>query len=88
MMNQAPTDWKDTDALDDDDIELSERPSLTPSFFENDKVRQPPPKITVALPVDADVLAWFRAQGAGWEKRMAATLRLYVEAHKGEAGAK
>src|SRR5207253_1694483 len=82
MKNQSPSDWRNSDSLDDDDFDTFDLPPLMPSFFENDKARQPQPKITVALQVDSDVLTWFRAQGAGWEKRMVAALRLYAQAHK------
>jgi uncharacterized protein (DUF4415 family) len=35
----------------------------------------------LSLRVDADVLAWFRAQGGGYQTRMNALLRAYMEAH-------
>jgi uncharacterized protein (DUF4415 family) len=38
----------------------------------------------VHLRVDADVLAWFKAQGRGHLTRMNAVLRAYMEAHKGQ----
>jgi uncharacterized protein (DUF4415 family) len=38
--------------------------------------------ITVTVPVDAEVLEWFQAQGADYEQRMQAALRIYAEAHK------
>jgi uncharacterized protein (DUF4415 family) len=34
------------------------------------------------MQVDPDVFAWFNAQKDGWERRMRAALRIYVEAHK------
>ena len=67
-----------------DDIDYLDIPPLNQSFFENDKARQPMSRVTVSLQIDPDVLAWFRAQGPGWEKRMHAALRIYVEAHKSE----
>ena len=82
MKNQLPTDWRNSDSLDDDDFDTFDLPPLTPSFFENDKARQPQPKITISLQVDADVLIWFRALGLDWPKRMEAALRLYAQVHK------
>ncbi|HZF31391.1 MAG TPA: BrnA antitoxin family protein [Gammaproteobacteria bacterium] len=38
------------------------------------------PKATISLRVDADVLEWFRASGAGYQTRMNAVLRAYKEA--------
>lgn len=88
MANTAPVDWHNTDATDDDDFDTFDLPPLTPSFFENDKVSQPQPKVNVSLAVDIDVLKWFRSQGPGWEKRMMAALRLYMDAHKDEPAQK
>ncbi|MGA3157790.1 MAG: BrnA antitoxin family protein [Steroidobacteraceae bacterium] len=32
--------------------------------------------------MDSDVIDWFRAQGRGYQSRMNALLRAYMEAHK------
>ncbi|MEW6168626.1 MAG: BrnA antitoxin family protein, partial [Pseudomonadota bacterium] len=34
----------------------------------------------IALRIDADVLAWYRAQGEGWQTRMNAVLKAYRDA--------
>ena len=39
-----------------------------------------PPKTSIALRVDADVLKWFKAQGAGYQTRMNAVLRAFRDA--------
>ncbi len=39
-----------------------------------------PPKASVSLRVDADVLKWFKAQGPGYQTRMNAVLRAFKEA--------
>jgi uncharacterized protein (DUF4415 family) len=85
MVNITPADWRNTDELDDD-LDTFDLPpaNVTPSFFDNDKSRQPQPRIAVSLQVEADVLRWFRSQGPGWEKRMMVALRLYMEAHLGD----
>lgn len=38
-----------------------------------------PPKKRVTLPLDADLLAWFREQGKGYQARINAALREFVE---------
>jgi uncharacterized protein (DUF4415 family) len=35
--------------------------------------------------LDADVLAWFKAQGRGYQSRINRLLRLYMESHKPQA---
>ncbi len=39
-----------------------------------------PPKTSISLRVDADVLEWFRASGSGYQSRMNAVLRAFKEA--------
>ena len=39
-----------------------------------------PPKRSVSLRVDADVLEWFKAQGPGYQTRMNAVLRAFKDA--------
>ena len=78
----SKTDWARIDALTDEGIDTSDIPALTQTFFERAKLRVPHQPVTVTLNVDADVLAWFQAQGAEYEKRINAALRIYAEAHE------
>jgi uncharacterized protein (DUF4415 family) len=39
-----------------------------------------PPKTSIALRVDNDVLEWFKAQGPGYQTRMNAVLRAFRDA--------
>jgi uncharacterized protein (DUF4415 family) len=39
-----------------------------------------PPKTAVALRLDADVVSWFKAQGAGYQTRINAVLRAFKDA--------
>ena len=39
-----------------------------------------PPKASVSLRIDADVLEWFKAQGAGYQTRINAVLRAFRDA--------
>lgn len=78
----SETDWARIDALTDAEIDTSDIPPLTNTFFERAKVRLPKRLVTVSVPVDAEVLAWFQAQGADYEQRMQAALRIYAEAHQ------
>jgi uncharacterized protein (DUF4415 family) len=61
-------------------------PGWTPEMFARAMVRQGlkplPRKTLLSLRVDSDVLEWFRAQGAGYQSRMNALLRAYMEAHR------
>ncbi|MDA8108792.1 MAG: BrnA antitoxin family protein [Betaproteobacteria bacterium] len=72
---------KDSDILIDRDA-----PEWTPEMFARAIVRRGlrpvPRKSLLSLRIDADVLAWFRAQGRGYQSRMNALLRAFMEAHK------
>ena len=43
----------------------------------------PPAKAAISLRLDTDVLAWFKAQGRGYQTRINAVLRSYMEAQQG-----
>jgi uncharacterized protein (DUF4415 family) len=42
-------------------------------------------KVLLSLRIDHDVLEWFRAQGPGYQTRMNAVLRAYMEHSRGES---
>jgi len=71
-------------ALDSDALEW------TPAMFARSIVRKGlkpvPPKALLSLRIDADVIAWFKAQGPGYQSRMNALLRAYMEANLKRAG--
>ena len=41
-----------------------------------------PTKTAISLRVDQDVLEWFKAQGDGYQTRINAVLRTYMDAQK------
>jgi uncharacterized protein (DUF4415 family) len=44
------------------------------------KVAWPQPKQAISLRIDQDILAWFRDRGPGYQTRMNAVLRAFVDA--------
>ena len=72
---------KDSDIVVDDDA-----PAWTPEMFARAVVRRgldaPRTKTLLSLRVDSDVVEWFRAQGRGYQSRMNALLRAYMDAHR------
>ncbi len=64
-------------AMPDDTIDLSDIPEATEKFWKN-AVRNPwyrPRKQQVTLRIDADVLAWLRRDGKGYQSRLNGLLR-------------
>ncbi len=78
----SATNWARVDALTDDEIDTSDIPPLTEEELAGATLRMPRQPVAVTLHVDSDVLEWFKAQGAEYEWRINAALRIYVEAHK------
>ncbi len=48
------------------------------------KVAWPQPKQAISLRIDQDILAWFRGRGPGYQTRMNAVLRAFVDAQQGK----
>ncbi|MCA8932264.1 MAG: BrnA antitoxin family protein, partial [Rhodospirillaceae bacterium] len=60
-----------------------EGPTLGPDFWQTAKVVHPDGgKERLTVRFDRDIVDWFRAQGRGYQTRMNAVLRAYVEAKK------
>jgi uncharacterized protein (DUF4415 family) len=63
--------------MPDDEIDYSDIPPLTDKFWQN-AVRSPlyrPVKQQLTVRLDADVLAWLRKQGRGYQTRINSLLR-------------
>ena len=78
----SKTDWDRVDAMTDEEIDTSEIPPLDEAFFANAEVRLPKPKVPITIRLDDDVLRWFRSMGKGYQTRINAVLRTYMEAHQ------
>ena len=72
---------KDSDIIVDDDA-----PAWSPERFARAIVKRglaaPRAKQLLSLRVDSDVVEWFRAQGRGYQSRMNALLRAYMDAYR------
>jgi uncharacterized protein (DUF4415 family) len=79
-------------ALDNREIDTSDIPEATRDFWDN-AVRgrfYKPIKTSTTVRIDADVLAWLRAEGKGYQSRINAILRreMLAAAAKGESTAR
>jgi len=72
--------------LDTDVVRHGDAPEWTPERFARAIARKGlkpvPKKALLSLRIDRDVIEWFKKQGAGYQSRMNALLRAYMEAHK------
>ena len=76
------TNWAKIDAKRDDEIDFSDIPEQGKAFFKRAVLRLPQTKAAVTIRLDRQVLQWFKAQGRGYQTRINALLRAYMEAHK------
>jgi len=63
----------------DDEIDLSDIPEVDPRIFKRMEIRMPQPKELVSIRIDPDVLVWFRKKGRGYQTRINAVLRSFME---------
>lgn len=77
------TDWSAVDALSDAEISRAVRsdPDAVPLDFDWSEavLVSPPRKQAISIRVDEDVLAYFKSGGAGYQRRMNAILRHFVQ---------
>ena len=67
-------------------VKDGDAPEWTPAMFARAVVRKGLKPVTkkalLSLRIDSDVVEWFKAQGSGYQSRMNALLRAYMDAHK------
>ncbi len=81
LKRKSQTNWEKVDNLADDQIDTSDIGPLDEDFFKHVELSIRPPKKSLTVRLDADVLAWFRKQGKGYQTRINAILRTYMKAH-------
>jgi len=80
---QSRTNWAKIDALQDKEIDTTDIPEQGKAFFKRAALRLPEPKTAVTIRLDRQVLNWFKAKGPGYQTRINALLRAYMEVLKG-----
>ncbi len=84
--NKSLTDWKRLDSVSDAEIDTSDIPAVTPEMFAKAVVKRglktKAGKSQLTLRVDSDVVKWFKSHGRGYQTRINALLRAYMEASK------
>jgi uncharacterized protein (DUF4415 family) len=79
---KSKTDWKRLRAMRDEDIDYSDIPELDENFWKHAKLVLPEPKDRLTIRLDHDIVTWLKRQGHGYQTRINAILRSYMEAHK------
>jgi uncharacterized protein (DUF4415 family) len=81
---KSETDWARVDALTDEEIDASIANDPDWEEFKDIDWSKavlviPPKKKAISIRVDEDVLDYFKKQGAGYQRRMNAVLRSYMQ---------
>jgi len=69
------------EAMADSDIDTSDIPEVTDWSGAQRGRFYRPVKQLLSVRLDSDLVAWFKASGAGYQTRINAALREYVETH-------
>jgi len=78
---KTKTDWKRVKATKEKDIIVGQdSPEITAEMWRNAVVSdRRPPKKNITLRIDAEIIDWFKARGKGYQTRMNAVLRVFIE---------
>jgi uncharacterized protein (DUF4415 family) len=80
---KGKTDWARVDALTEEDIAkaVANDPDAVPIDVDwsNAVLVVPPKKKAISIRVDEDVLDFFKREGEGYQRRMNAVLRSYMQ---------
>lgn len=84
LPQDAGTDWEQVEAMSEEQINkaAASDPDARPTnadFWKAAKVVMPKSKQSITLRVDRDVLAFFKEGGTGYQTRMNAVLRAFME---------
>ena len=82
---RGKTDFKRLRAMREADIDDSDIPRPGKSFWKTAKLTLPEPKDRLTIRIDHDVVEWLKKKGSGYQTRISAILRSYMEAQLDEA---
>ena len=83
--SRGKTDWARLDATTDEEIDaqIANDPDFSDDWNWGDAVLViPPKKKAISIRVDEDVLDYFKGEGAGYQRRINAVLRSYMQQKK------
>ncbi len=85
-LRKSETDWARIDAMTDEDIDYSDIPPITEEMFARGMLRKNfkpvPNKNQENLPIDCDIIEFFKKQDFNYPQKINRILRAYMEAHQ------
>ena len=84
VRTRGNTDLKHLRTMRDADIDFSDIPELGKSFWKTAKLTMPEPKDRLTIRINHDVVEWLKKNGRGYQTRINAILRSYMNAQSDE----
>ena len=85
-LKKSETNFEKLHSMSDDDIDFSDLPETTPDMWEKGFVRKGLKSQTKVsqenLPVDRDIIEFFKSQGRGYQTKINEILRAYMKSHQ------
>jgi uncharacterized protein (DUF4415 family) len=83
---QSETDWERLKNMKDEEIDYSDIPKLAPDMFKNPVVRKGLKPLSQNarenLPIDRDIIEFFKSQSQNYQAAINQLLRSYMEANR------
>ncbi len=76
----SKTNWEKVDSVSDNGIDYTDIPELDKRFWEEAKLVMPESKKKVTIRLDNDVINWFKGHGKGYQTKINAVLKSYIQA--------
>jgi uncharacterized protein (DUF4415 family) len=73
---------KQIESISEKEIDYSDIPETDEAFWAKAKLRLPQTKKGVYIRLDPDLIDWLKRQGPGYQTRINAILRSYMETHE------
>jgi uncharacterized protein (DUF4415 family) len=84
-MKTSQTNWEKIKNMKDEDIDYADLPEVSMEMFAKGIVRRglktPTRKAQITLRIDDDVLEFYKKQGRGYQTKINALLRAYMNEH-------
>ena len=87
LPKKTQTDWEKVKNMTEAEIDAAaasdpDAQTTDEAFWKDAQVVMPQPKRAISLRIDNDVLKWFKSHGRGYQTRMNAVLRAYMQARQ------
>lgn len=66
---------------DDKSINYEDSPATTKEFWKDARVFMPQYKVHISLRLDEDIINYFKEEGDGYQSRINAVLKAYINTH-------